>query len=78
MESHCKLNDKTGRCVINSDPSVTEDDPMCYKTDKNRCAVMKKKVIKIKILCKARLKFARIAIRACLHSRMVHHAGCRE
>ena len=48
MESHCKLNDKTGRCVINSDPSVTEDDPMCYKTDKNRCAVKKKKIIKIK------------------------------
>ena len=48
QESHCKFNDKTERCVFNPDPSATQDDPACYKTDKNRCAVKKKKMIKIK------------------------------
>ena len=49
MDLHCKFNDKTERCVINPDPSAVQDDPVCYKTDKNRCAVVKKKkMIKIK------------------------------
>ena len=48
QESHCKFNDKTERCIINPDPSATQDDHACYKTDKNRCAVKKKKIIKIK------------------------------
>jgi hypothetical protein len=47
-ESYCKFNDKTERCIINPDPSATQDDSACYKTDKNRCAVKKKKMIKIK------------------------------
>ena len=40
-EQHCKFNDKTERCIINPDPSAIRDDPACYKTDKNRCAVKK-------------------------------------
>jgi hypothetical protein len=45
---HCKYNDATERCAFNPDPSALQDDPVCYKTDKNRCAVKKKKMIKIK------------------------------
>ena len=45
---YCKYNDETGRCVLNPDPTAVQDDPVCYKTDKNRCAVKKKKIIKIK------------------------------
>jgi hypothetical protein len=48
QESHCKYNDATQRCAFNPDPSAVQDDPNCYKTDKNRCAVKKKKMIKIK------------------------------
>ena len=47
-ESHCKYNDTTQRCAFNPDPSAVQDDPVCYKTDKGRCAVKKKKIIKIK------------------------------
>ena len=47
-EKHCTLNENTGRCAFNADPSILQDDPVCYKTDKNRCAVKKKKMIKIK------------------------------
>ena len=47
-EKHCAFNENTGRCAINADPSILQDDPVCYKTDKNRCAVKKKKMIKIK------------------------------
>jgi hypothetical protein len=35
---HCKYNEKTERCIINPDPSALQNDPKCYKTDKNRCA----------------------------------------
>ena len=48
QESHCKFNDKTARCIINPDASAVQDDPACYKTDKGRCAVKKKKIIKLK------------------------------
>jgi hypothetical protein len=48
QEPHCKYNDATERCVFNPDPSALKDDLVCYKTEKNRCAVKKKKMIKIK------------------------------
>ena len=48
QQLHCKFNDKTERCIINPDPYATQHDPACYKKDKNRCAVNKKKKIKIK------------------------------
>jgi hypothetical protein len=48
QEPHCKYNDATERCVFNPDPSAVQDDVVCYKTEKNRCAVKKKKIIKIK------------------------------
>ena len=47
-EQHCKYKEETERCVLNPDSSASEDDPKCYKTDKNRCATKKKKIIKIK------------------------------
>ena len=53
---YCKYNDATGRCVLNPDLSAVQDDPMCYKTDKNRCAVKKKKIIKIRRIKKKILK----------------------
>lgn len=43
MDVQCKFNDETQRCRINPDPLVTENDAMCYKTEKNRCAVKKKR-----------------------------------
>ena len=51
---HCKYNEKTERCIINPDPSALQNDPKCYKTDKNRCAskMKDKKKIKIKIKIK--------------------------
>ena len=48
QKPHCKYNDATERCVFNPDPSAVQDELVCYKTDKNRCAVKKKKIIKIK------------------------------
>ena len=48
QESHCKFNDKTARCIINPDASAAQDDSVWYKTDKGRCAVKKKKIIKLK------------------------------
>jgi hypothetical protein len=45
---HCKYKEETERCVLNPDTSSFKDDPECYKTEKNRCAKNKKKIIKIK------------------------------
>ena len=42
-EQHCKYKEETERCVLNPDSSASEDDPKCYKTDKNRCEIKKKK-----------------------------------
>ena len=47
-ELHCKYKEETERCVLNPDVSASKDDPKCYKTEKNRCAKNKKKIIKIK------------------------------
>jgi hypothetical protein len=48
QELHCKYKEETERCVLNPDTSSSKDDPECYKTEKNRCAKNKKKIIKIK------------------------------
>ena len=48
LELHCKYKEETERCVLNPDSSASKDDPECYKTEKNRCAKNKKKIIKIK------------------------------
>ena len=45
----CKYNEATERCIFNPDSTASANDDECYKTDKNRCASKKKKMIKIKI-----------------------------
>ena len=48
-EAFCKYNEATKRCVYNPDPNASANDEKCYKTEKNRCASKKKKMMKIKI-----------------------------
>jgi hypothetical protein len=48
-EAFCKYNEATERCIYNPDASATANDEQCYKTEKNRCASKKKKMMKIKI-----------------------------
>ena len=45
----CKYNEETERCVYNPDANAVANDEECYKTEKNRCALKKKKMMKIKI-----------------------------
>jgi hypothetical protein len=48
-EIFCKYNEATERCIFNPDSTASANDDKCYKTDKNRCASKKKKMMKIKI-----------------------------
>ena len=45
----CKYNEATERCIFNPDSTASANEEECYKTDKNRCASKKKKMMKIKI-----------------------------
>ena len=52
IQPYCKFNDQTERCIFNTDPSAVQDDSVCYKTDKGRCAVNKQKNKKKKMIIK--------------------------